>query len=222
MTRSNFIRELKGLIYEFTDNGAILDQPKSQRYRQKLSERRKKFIREFIHLLLNSNMLSDYTKYYISNKYVTYAGTAQHFNKKGEKKKVNTLQTQVYRDIKKIKRIFNDERIFAKIFEYSNYDITEYEKKLRQAFVHYSDDCFNNIALNLTDEVKVVDDISEEELEEFIKEILPYHICHMVQIEENINKRILSYVRGILAVPKELLNEIDIRRREMLLQLLGD
>lgn len=211
---NTILKELKGLINDFVEDGAILESSKNPRYRN-LDEGRTRFIRVLIELLLKTDFLKDETKTYISDKYITLRRVAEK-----HKKNKNTVQSQIWRDSLKIQSIFKDKKVIINVLEYRNLDITEYEKALAEALIKNAknDYLVDNIALELP-ETSLITDIEDSRLNSLIETILPYHKRRIKAIEQNIDKEALGYLRYILNC-ETLLNEKDLQRRKKIIELL--
>lgn len=219
MSTTSIIQKLKGIVADFvTEDGKILEVPlRGKGYSKLADERRLQFIRGMLDLILNTNFLSSMTKAYIRNRYISIKGLARELENKGFDVNENTLQTKIFRDQHKIESVFGD-RVLLDLLHYDNIPIEKYERELSETFAKYADmSSFENIALQIPD-TGIKTSITDEEFQDFIKILLPYHKAHMQSLSENLTDSI-AYIRFILS--STLLNETDIERKALFLELFG-
>jgi len=212
---SNFSKQLKELTANFLSNsGDILEKPKSFAGRPMLiiEERRIKFLRAFIDLLLHTKFISPESKYYLQDLYITQAGVAIKFNTTEK-----NVQAKVWYDMKKIKSIFGY-KIIVDIECYRNIDLAGYEDILTETMTKYADgrDIFDRIALKMP-AAKVQYSISEDEFNDFISIVVPYSLEQMKIISQELPTEPVGYIKYIMS--STLLSAEDHQRKERLLLL---
>lgn len=213
MGTSNFTKQLKETIANFvSESGDILDKPISIKGRPMLIEKRRvDFLRSFIDMLLNTRFISDTTKYYISNEYMTYAGVAKKFNITEK-----NAQSKTWYDIKKIKSIFGS-KIIVDIENYKKIDLPTYEQKLAETMSKYANTrLFSNIALKIPD-APIRYKLTDDEFDEFISIIARYSLKQMATISSELPLEPIGYIKYIMS--STLLNEKDKERKERLITL---
>lgn len=216
MEKSNFMKQLRGLTYDFVTNDKILERPKGITGRRNLDNRKIRFLRDFLDLILNNErFITSETKHYIINKYISAAGVADKF-KCNEK----TVSTKIWRDKNKISGIFGDGMISDILFN-ANADMDFYERKLDEARVKYSDvRLLSSIDLDLPQGV-IKTSIPDDLFNEFIETISPYIKSQKAAIEQEISDEAVGYVKWLLTSDNSKMTEKDLERKERLYLLLG-
>ncbi len=210
------MKQLKGLVYDFVDNGKILNKPRGITKRYDLDDRKIKFLQGFLDLILNNDkFITKESKYYISNKYITIAGVAEALKCKSEK----TVRTKVWRDKNKIAYIFGD-KFITDILYYKDAGMDFYEEKLDEVRFKYTDvKLLSNIDLNLPQGVMQTT-VEDNTFADFIGIILLYLKTQKRAIEQEISPDIIGYIKWLFSSNFGLTQQ-DIERKERLSLLLG-
>ncbi len=217
---NNILKQLKELISEFVDNqGVIRETPLGRSIKIELSKDRLDFLRQFIDLLINTDYLTEETKVYIKNKYITAEGVYDELKEKYKDINLNTVKSKIYYDkVNKIVAKFS-EKMLADVIEYKNSDITSYKRVLSEIRnKKCGSKLLDNIALKLP-KPEASMRITEGEFEEFIEIILPYTRRHMQEISNMLNPQVIGYIHWILS--SELLTEVDLKHRAKINEILG-
>ncbi|HOJ12525.1 MAG TPA: hypothetical protein PK733_18325 [Clostridiales bacterium] len=217
-SNDNFTKQLKNLIAEFvTPSGEILEYPTGRYYgRKQLDSRRLKLLRIFTEILPRTRFMRQETKTYISDKYITLKGVAEHMQSIGIEINANTVQSNIWMDMERVDAKLS-KRILLDIVEY-NTGFDEYEQRLLKTLAHYSNGhLFRNLTLKLPEPIMKID-ATEEEFCDFVKCIAPYSPQHMAYLRDNMSSEMLGYSTYIIS--STLLTEEEQERKDFLLQLL--
>lgn len=223
MGNSALFKQLKELVHDFYSDGEILDKPIGRIGKKELPDNIVRFLGDFVDLLLNSRMVCEETKIYISDVYITHEGIITEMESRGlGRPNKNTVQTKLWNDKGKIIKAFG-EGMILELVEYRDISkLNQYRDSLNMVRAKYSKArLLSNIALKLPDTSNVkVTDVDKESFEEFISIVAPYCKKHMAFISEQIPTNIVSYCKYILS-SKDITEE-DIENRNMLLEILTD
>ena len=223
MANVGYFKQLKELVYDFTDsNGNVLNTPKGRIAKKELDDSIIKCLRRLVILLLHNDMLREETRIYISDLYITYNGVADKLKEKyGKEVNANTVQTKLWNDKGKITRYLG-ESMLVDLIEYQDIDkVEEYEERLDKAYEKFGNyKVLDNIALELPEITdKLVDKIEQERFNQFIEIIGPYTKKHMEFISSMLDKDVISYCKYILST-NSLTGE-DKDNKEVLKELLS-
>ncbi len=211
-------RQLKDLISDFVVDGDIMEKQLGKTVKKNLSRYRIQFIVQFIDLLLNTDFISEETKVYISDRYLTLDGARK---KIGGNTNLNTLKAKVWYDKNKIVREFGD-RFLVDIIDYNNIDIASYVDKLgKLRRKYYSDIMLKGLALEIKlDDLPAeeVEELNDEEFEELINVIAPYSRKHMDYLANNLTRKSIMYMMYILN--NYSISNKDLERRKLLMDIL--
>lgn len=218
---AGFTKQLKLLIWDFVVDGEILEKPLGRAVKNDLDSERVEFLRLFIDLLLNSNYMSEETKIYLSDRYITMEGVQLKLEERGIDVNINTVKSKVWNDKKKIITDFGED-LFGDIIRYRDVDMASYMDKLNRLQVKYNNvSILKNIDLNLRlDDTSINKSITEEEFQEFLGIIAPYSKRHRRFISDNIPRSMVGYAMYLLS--NNMLFGDDLERKNTLLELLGD
>lgn len=223
MAKSGFLNYLKEIIHDMVDsNGNIRPIPVGVTGRRNLPDNRIKLLSDLIRLLRDTDIISDETKIYINNKYITMRGVNEEINNKMKGKEKRHLKTTISRiqyDQLKLEKIFGSD-FFVNVLVKGN-DISIYEKIIAEQYMKYSkkEDLRKNLIINIPKNCMNTE-LSDEEFEEFVSVIAPYVKRHVKFIESNLSEEWCGYFNYLMYMPN--LKGKDKERFERLKTLLSD
>lgn len=205
MAKDSILGELKVVIYDMVDSyGDITDLPRGTTGKRNLTNNRVKLLTDIIILLRDTKIITEATRYYVFNRYMTIkdANEAVHYNKTKEEidKQFNNSLSKIQYDKKKLSEALG-KRIIIDIL-YNNTDISEYEKLVAEQYMKYS--TRNGLRDNLGIEIPnncITSEIDDESFNEFISIIAPYSKSQMAFIESNLDSNACGYFNYILSMP---------------------
>lgn len=188
-----------------------------------LDKDREDFLRKYIDFIMNGKMVSDTTKIYIRSYKDSVADAFKSYNEyreKGEQINLDTAQSKVNYDRKKLLKYFDDDML-EKVIYADECDIERYEKRLMKAIADYGkkNKILDNIMISLP-KVSIQDELSEDEFSDFLKIISPYFKKHKQYIEEHLPKKSVGYLYYLLYTPQ--LTKEHKERYQLLHEMLGD
>ncbi|GAB6152548.1 hypothetical protein JCM17380_12980 [Desulfosporosinus burensis] len=186
------------------DDGSLYERPIGSIARRNLSKNQDDFLKRYIDLIMNTKIVSDTTKIYITSTLPSVASVIkQHNVALVEHKQVNikTAQSKIDYDGKKLLNYFTGDML-SQVIGFSNCDLCEYNKMLNLAISDYKkrNKLLDNIMLTLP-RVPVVDSLSDEELHDFIQIISPFIKKHRHYVESNIPKNAVGYLLYLTSTP---------------------
>ena len=217
--RDNLMKQLKALVYDYVEDGVLLNEPKYRFVRRDFTSKQLKLLRNIVKLLIETDFVSMETKYYLANRFITLKGVSDYLKEKGHKNVTETIvRGKVWYDKKRIIKLLGDKFIID-IMEY-NKNIGKYikivENKLSESSL-YKKFC-DNLVIKLP-ETDWNYEITDEEFNELLQYITPYIKPHINFIESNIPKESVGYIKYILS--SDSLNEVDLQRKKFILDLIG-
>ncbi|HAN09591.1 MAG TPA: hypothetical protein DCP90_03145, partial [Clostridiales bacterium] len=156
---NNFMKQVKEIVSEFLVNGEIADVPWGNIGKRNLSLQQIKLLRLFTDLVINTRIIQPETKMYISNKYITYRGVADHFKIIGKETLCeSSIQSIAYRDKCKLESKLGKD-ILRDIIEYSRTaDLDAYEERLLENLAYYGNgSMLDKLKIKLPEEEMVTD-----------------------------------------------------------------
>lgn len=227
MSKNGFLYELKGIAYDMVDNnGNFRTIPIGMIGTRKLSNDRIRLLQCFLSLIKDTDMVSNETKYYVFNRYITKKGVNEELNEllkdKGKQYKYNTTASKINYDQTKLEKQFGNEMLSDIILRTNNSDdIKRHTNNIIQAYLKYNsnkaEDLRNNIALEL-DKDTLCSELDDEKFKTFITVISPYLKSHMKMISSIIDADSVGYFNYLLYSP--ILSDVDKTRLDELKQLL--
>lgn len=217
------MQQLKELVDCYYDGSNILKEPVGRIGKKELPEEINSVLRQLVDLLLNTKMLCEESKLYITDVHITYDGIAKKLSEKYDRDcNSNTVQTKVWSDKGKIIRFFG-ENMLVELIEYRDTkNMDRYNESLKLANKKYSNArILSNIALKLpeTEEIEITE-IKSDDFEDFIETVSPYSKRHMEFISSLISKEAVAYCRYILTATD--ITDTDIENKNRLLNLLAE
>lgn len=208
----SYLNQLRELVKCYTKDGKLLDTPTGRIGEKGLSADINEFLRSFTDLLLNSRMLSQVSKDYIKDPYITQRGI-------GEKEGLNlsTVQSRIWADKNKIFRYFRDNMLLDLIEYMDTSSLDRYKQGLNDAWSKYSNTRrLKNIALKLpnTDNVSGRA-IHQSEFDEFIYLVTPYTTSYMQGLSTYLSADVVAYCNRILATTE--LDDAELENKSQLI-----
>ena len=104
---TSILKQLKPVVCDFLDkDGNILYEPSGRYIRINIKPDRIEFLRQFIDLLLNTKCISNETKMYISNRYMTISNVYEELKVSNKDINLNTVKAKIFYDKNKIAALF--------------------------------------------------------------------------------------------------------------------
>lgn len=221
---NNFFKQLKEVVTCFYRNGELLDKPVGS-IANKLDNDKEliDFFKQFVNLLVNTRMLCNETKIYITDMYITYKGVCDKlYEITGKEPNFSTVQTKTYADKVKILRYFGDSFLVDLIYYKDKNSLGYLTEQLEKAYAKYGNSNLLRLglALKIPDSEEMKDSLPDEQFKEFISIIAPYTKSQMQFIESNLDKDALAYCRYLLN-NTSLKSEEEFEKRELLINLLS-
>lgn len=223
MAKERFLSFMKEIYYDMVDkNGNIRVIPIGLVGKRNLPNENLKLLEQLIRLIMDTNIVTQETKIYISDVYITMAGVNRVINEMRKEKRLKKVKktntsSKIQYDQNKLEKIFGND-FFYNVLS-SNKNIEKYKKIIAHQFMRYSnsDKIRENLLINIPRDYMVTE-LSEEEFEEFLSIIAPYTKRQVKFIENNLNKNACGYFNYLLNMPS--LKGIDKERSAVLKTLL--
>lgn len=214
MSSKNITKQLKALVDDFTDSqGNILEHPKGRFVRKKLDERRIMFLRRFVDLLLNTGFVSEETKLYIKDRYITQEGVAEAMRERGKEANPNSVSAKIWYDKNKIVHLFGT-RFLVEITEYDNVNMEDYEIKLDKAFAKYCNNkALKDIIIDLPTG-RYERKLENEEFIQLLEKLKPYIKNNAKKVSESITSGEVGYIEFLLS--SNILDSSELKHRRIL------
>lgn len=214
MSSKTITKQLKALVEDFTDSeGNILERPKGRFVRKKLDERRIMFLRRFVDLLLNTGFVSEETKLYIKNRYITQEGVAEAMRERGKEANPNSVSAKIWYDKNKIVHLFGT-RFLVEITEYDNVNMEDYEIKLDKAFAKYCNNkALKDIIIDLPTG-RYERKLEDEEFIQLLEKLKPYIKINVKKVSESITSGEVGYIEFLLS--SNILDSGELKHRRIL------
>lgn len=222
-SNKSFMKQLKVVVSDLYEYGVgMREEPKGRTARKELPKDIMNFLVRFVDLVMNTTMLSEETKMYISDEYITYAGVCGRLEDITSKQyNAHTVQTKIWYDKRKIVKFFG-EAMFTNLIELVEIDkLPEYNRALDDAYENYGQTkLWANLALHLPETTVEEEDarVSDDDFMDFIALVGPYNRKHIAFVEKSIDKYTVGYCKRLLKTNE--LSEQEKGHKEMLLQLL--
>lgn len=164
-----------------------------------VTDREFEFLKGLINLVMTTKMTSTNTKNYIKSHASSVGDYVRNYNLTVEKEKQlisGSVSANVDYDKNKLFKFFPD-NIIESVINHET-DMNAYEKMLNNARSEFikSRDMFNNLALNIPDNV-ACSTLSDEEFDELISTIAPYAKSQMEYIIKNLTDEQIGYLNYI-------------------------
>jgi hypothetical protein len=201
-------------------DGNLYEMPVGSLEKRNLDKRRIEFLKKYVSLLLETKIISKTTKLYLFGT-GSLRMIIQNYNRtlsEHEQINLNTAQSKVNYDKKKLESIFPDDML-SKVVFYRDTDIGQYEKQLALAFSKYAtkNNLMENLALKLPSNL-LNDILSDQEFDEIFSYIAPYCKSQMKYIQENLPAEEVGYINCLMST--QSLQGVDKERFERLQMIL--
>lgn len=200
--KSRMIKQLRNVMSECVDiEGNLLSTPRFLRVPRIEDNDRLCLVMDLARLLLCSDYISNITKFYLKNPWISYEGIRLEFKRVyGEELTIEKVNGRIYLDTERIYKDFGANLVIA-ITDLTELDIKEYQSKVNELLgKHLNRGLLNKVRLNLGAgylESNQLGGISDEEFEEFLETILPYTDFVMKAVEGSISPNVLYHVSRI-------------------------
>ncbi|HAN10556.1 MAG TPA: hypothetical protein DCP90_08115 [Clostridiales bacterium] len=187
--------------------------------KQNISSRRLRLLRLFLDVVLNGKFTREAFKLYVSDRWITIRGVCEKLQKQGKGWGKSAIQTIIWRDKERLEQVFG-EKILVDILEYTDTNLDNYEKRLVEAMVKYSNNSgllCGSIVLKFP-EPEMATELTDEDFTDFLQTIKPYLKLHMKYITENLDEKAVGYCKYIIA--SNVLSGVDLERKKYLMMLL--
>ena len=186
------------------EDGSLYERPIGSIAKRDISKDKDDFLKKYIDLIMNTKIVSDTTKIYITSTLPSVASVIKQYNLGlDEHKQINikTAQSKIDYDGKKLLKYFPDDML-SKVIGFSNCDLSQYIKMLNFAISNYKkkDKLLDNIMLTLPS-VPVEDSLSDEELQDFIQILSPFTKKHRNYVENHLTERAVGYLYYLTSTP---------------------
>lgn len=212
------------MVYEngidrFVDNPVAIQ-------KMQLSSEKVKFIKNYLTLIMDTNIVSDTTKLYIrchSTKAIkpSFEEIIKERNRKGIKPElnINTCLSKVTYDTKKLLRYFPNDMI-EKLRNVNTHNITSYQNFLYKAIEKYRPE--SELSGKLVIELPmsgINDKLSDSEFSDFLKIIEPYSVKFVEQLIKDMPEKYIQYYNYLRYVENK--SNLDIDRMNKLKKVLA-
>lgn len=223
MRDNKTLLKLKEIVNDYVINDEILDIPVGRTAKRKLPDEINDFLKRFIGLLIYTDFISEASKLYIKNYYITLKGITAELNESSNTKVNETaIHARIWRDKKKIVSKFGEDMLTELIDYKDTSNLDTYNLILNEIQLTYGSSSLldNSVVLNLPKTERYTGDeiVTDTEFKEFIQIILPYTKSQMEYISNNISKNTLAYCKYLL--DSNILSERDEERKRRLLSLI--
>lgn len=185
-----------------------------------ISERKFEFLKDFMYLVLNTEIVNDDTKNLIKSHAKSVKKYVDNYNLMAEEKDqliFDRVKNNSDNSRKRLLRYFRDDTIRMILVQNDN-GVSEYEENLNNARAKYArnKNMLKNVALNIY-KTPFNDNLSEEEFKDLVSTLAIYTKEYMKYVSENIPENQVGYLNYLLSACK-LENE-DLKRFEILKRL---
>lgn len=228
MKNGRMLTDMKAFAYELVDNnGNMRTVPIGQIGKRNLSEDRLKLLQDLMRLLQTTSIISDTTRMYIFNRYITIKGVNDVMNEalgNNEDNKIsyNSTMARIGYDRRKLDNAFESSMFTDIILKRDNEDdIARHRNNIARAYIKYGklkgEDIRDNLALKL-DRDCLCSELDDNKFDQFISVIMPYLKSHMDKVANSIDTDCIGYFNYLVLNP--MLTDKDKQRFEFIKQLL--
>ena len=206
---SQLLKQIHNLYLDFYDKeGNIMDEPVGTITRLSLPESHIKFLKRFLEFIMNSKILNESTKIYITSPLASSSinSTFAYWNKNNPNQQVNikTATSNVDYCRRKIIKLFEDDMISMLTYYPQKADIDHYEEQLKAAMLQYSNKSTISGSLMIDlGKFTSYEPVGESRLFEFMETIGPYRTKLRKTIEATINNEyadVIGYLNYLQAI----------------------
>lgn len=192
-----------------------------------IKEEHARFLDAFMVFILESDMLSDVTKRYISSYGLSVADMVEQWNNDEGNTKLELKPTinKINYDIKKLVKYFPDDKMLENVArrlpEVHEYKLSDYEEQLFQAASEFlkPDPMVKNLVIKVP-KTHSKTNLSNEKWNELLVILAPYTKDFIRQLEGNLDSDMVAYFNFLIRSP--LTKNKDIERFSQLQKLLTD
>lgn len=224
MPKESILKGIKRVVPDMIDkNGNFRTIPIGMVQKRNLSEYRLGFLRTFLDLVLHTKWLSNETRIYLSDPYISIKGVNEQLNAASDKHiPYNTTSSKIGYDRYKIESKLGANFLVDLLMYTNNKSIIQnYEARMLSIMesigMHDSKSIRDKIALNL-DKRLFCRELDDDKFYEFIKDIMPYFKSHMDAVANNLDRDSIGYFNYILSSP--MLTDIDKKRLDYVSDLI--
>ncbi len=170
-----------------------------------ISERKFEFLKDFLYLVLNTEIVNDDTKNLIKSHAKSVKKYVDNYNLMAEEKDqliYDRIRNNSDNSRKRLIRYFRDDTIRMILVQNDN-GVSEYEERLNNARAKYARNrkMFNNVALSI-DKTSFNDNLSEAEFKELVSTLAMYTKEYMKYVSESIPRNQVGYLNYLLSACK--------------------
>lgn len=220
MAKDSLLGRLRDIIGDMVDdNRHVKALPGGKLGKMNLPNNKIKFLADLIVLLRDTNIITEETKIYIFNKYMTKRGVNEIIREtSGKEVPFNNTASKIQYDHAKLQKLFGENLIYDVLSKTRN--IESYESILDSQYMKYSNssEIRDKLIINIPNNC-MQREITEEQFQDFVEVILPYIKNQVKFIEDNIDREACGYFNYIISSPN--LTDEDKERLNRLKMLLG-
>lgn len=223
MATTSILEYLKVAIGDMVDStGNIRVTPIGITAKRKLSNNKIKFLADLIRLVRDTKIITDETRIYIFNRYISSRKVADLLNESidnvEDHYKVSTTIAKIQYDKNKLSKIFG-ERMFLDILSIRD-DITVYERALAEQYAKYHRkvDISKSLVIGIPKDCMATE-LSDEEFDKFISEIEPYTVKNIQEVESRLDVTACGYFNYIMTMGG--LTGVNKQREDRIKKVLG-
>ena len=202
MTKKNILQFIKGALpCLIGEDGNFREEPLGML--QKLNQDRIDLLKDFIKLLMTTNIITRETRIYIKDPYISYRNVSEKINRElqnGEKEvNSNTVSAKIQYDRKKLDTKFGTDFILDMMTQTKSLD--KYREKIASAYVTYgttNTKIRKNLLIDIPSDC-VNANVSDEDFESFIDIIKPYIRSQVEFISNNLPQSSCGYFNYLLS-----------------------
>lgn len=226
MASKGLLTQLKSIIADMTDsNGNIKALPGGQVGKLDLPINKLKFIENLIILLRDTKLITQETKMYLFDKYITIKGVNEAVNEAMSTKEtpdsskipLSSTASRITYDKTKLTKIFGQHLVVNMLSRSSSIEV--YEQALAEQFRKYNSiDLRDSLIISIPKDCMQME-LSEDKFQDFLEVILPYIKSQVKFVEDNLDIEACGYFNYLLSYPN--LEGTDKDRADRLKILLG-
>ncbi|MEG1871189.1 MAG: hypothetical protein RR192_04250 [Peptostreptococcaceae bacterium] len=217
---NDVFKQLKLLMYEFVDErGNMTDEVKYNLLDRTSSKEKVRLLKDICTFILNTDYLSDSSKYYVKFKNYRVADIVDRQFEQGKRMSENAVRQIIFRDKQRYRKDLPD--LYSNLVILKSGDIKEYEKMYFRLLERYGSECTvrEKISLDLDcRKDEVCRELSEEKFVSLIEILRPHILINENKLVENMDKDMIGYFNYLIEYHS--LDEIDSRRLRVLIDLI--
>lgn len=215
---------LKEVVYDFYEDGKVLEEPKFVRLNPNMDQERQLILRDLTELMMKTDFFNEEVKIYISGYLINFNGVVDALELKHNKEfNVNTVRSKIGYMKTKFEKTFGTDML-KDLLIYFNEDVETYKLKVRGELdkskgIKLAD--FIDLDLETDNKNETSDDfdITDDEFDEFLEAIAPYTVKAKEIVSQTIGDEVKGYFNFLCR--NSDLSEKDMERLNELKKLLG-